>query len=190
MPDLKTNNNNKFSCYVIYSYYIEGRDNNFVRQNSPWQYKNSHNIYQILSISFAYYGNQKQLYSSLSFFVYYLPFQLYVLLLIELLQLYYVKFIKQLSLPKSSNLYVISRRRLDNVLYALNYSHLIPRPPLEHFDKQYWDFRFGNHKCCCSYTSLLFQCTFQHNTLPRCTSKASCSSDYHLSCCPIKYNRT
>ena len=69
-----------------------------------------------------------------------------------------------LSLPQC-NLYVIICKCSDNVLYV----HLIPRPSLEYSDMQYWDFRLGNHKGCCIYTSLLIRCTFQNNTQPRCT---------------------
>ena len=69
-----------------------------------------------------------------------------------------------LSLPQC-NLYVIICKCSDNVLYV----HLIPRPSLKYSDMQYWDFRLGNHKGCCIYTSLLIRCTFQNNTQPRCT---------------------
>ena len=141
------------SCLNI----IEGANNNFVSKNSPLQYRNSHNIYQLPSTSFANYGNQEQLYSDLgNSFVHYPPFQSFVFL-IELLQLYYVKFTKQLSLPKSPYSYVISCRGFVTVLYVSNYPHSLLRPSLECFDKRYWDSRLGTPKYCCCYTSLLTQ---------------------------------
>jgi hypothetical protein len=143
---------------------IEGLDHNSVSQHSPLQYKTFYNSYQLLSTSFVNDSNQEQLDCAQGInFVHYPPFQLIFYLLIDLMQRYYFKFTKHLSLPKSYNLYVVSRKCSVNVLYV----HLIPRPSHEYFDMQYWDFRLGNHKGCCIYTSLLIWCTFQHK--PRCT---------------------
>ena len=172
---------------------IEGAGNNSVIQNSQFHYSDSHYISQLLLLtSFANSDNQELWYFALgNSLVHYPPFQSLVFL-IKLLQFYCVKFTKQCSLSKSPFLYVIFCRGLDNVLHAVNFPHSHLRPFLESFGRRYWDSRFRTHKCCGSYTSLLIQSAFQHNTKPCCTFKACCSSssDYHLSRYPIKNNRT